>query len=288
MRTKVFVCSSSQINEIKHRDDVEVIPFIYKFSDDEVFEDMNELSIEATYNRLRLDKNSTLELVTIDHESVSRYLKEAINDGYENAFFILPNRSIANLDIPVKIALEENKEINVAMYQSNETSLPLAYMALYALERFEEDAPMLDVWNELTTLEGTSNIFIFTPAVKTDKVANFEDVFKNGSYQIFKNGKLLRTPDVRKINALEAMIEEYTDEIVGKKVLPFILTTDKSSKYNEIIYNALREIDDENNKEALEKVRIFNLPVYFGLQCGYNSIAIGYVESKKGIILEKN
>ena len=96
MKTKVFVCSSSEINEIKHKDDIEAIPFIYKFSEDEMFEDINELSVEGAYNRLRLDKDSSVELLSVSHERVSQYLKEAIKDGYDNAFFILPNRTIVN------------------------------------------------------------------------------------------------------------------------------------------------------------------------------------------------
>ncbi len=288
MKTKVFVCSSSEINEIKHKEDIEAIPFIYNFSDDEMFEDINELTVEAAYNKLRLDNDSNLELLAISHERVSDYLKAAINDGYDNAFFILPNRTIVNLDIPVKIALEENKEINVAMYQSNETSLPLAYMAIYALERFEEGYSILDTWNDLTTLESSSNIFIFTPNLKTERVPNFEKVFRSGNYSIFKDGRLLKTPDAKGNNALEEMIEEFCDEISNKEVIPFILTTDKSSKYNEILYNFLRELDDQTNKEQLEKIRIYNMPMYLGLECGINSIGVGYVECKKGIILEKN
>ena len=287
MKTKIFVCSSSGINEIKHKNTIEAIPLIYKFSDDELFEDSLELSIEAVYNRLRYEKNSNLDLLNIGHERISEYLVKAIEDGYDNAFFILPNRSVVNLSIPVKIALEENKDINVAMYQSTETSIPLAMLAMYADMRFEEGASVLEVWNELVAYENISNIFIFTPSITKEQSANFEKSFKKGTYHIFKDGKLMPTPDIKKNNALEIMINEFSEEIEDKEIIPFVLTTDKSSKYNEIIINSLKEIENDLNKKALDKVRIFNLPVPFGIRCGINSIAIGYIEAKKGFILEK-
>ncbi len=287
MKTKIFVCSSSEINEIKHDENIEAIPMLYKFSEDETFEDENELSIESCYNRLRFEKKSNLELLSISHERVSDYLKKAIADGYDNAFFILPNRAIINLAIPVKIALEENKEINVAMYQSNEVSLPLAYIALHAQRLFNEGSSIVDTWNELVAYEGISTIFVFTPQVKSERTSNFENQFKNGSYKIFNHGKLISTPEVKRNNALEAMIEEFKEEIAGKKVMPFILASDRNSKYNEILLNNLGELEDDLNKEALEKVRIYNLPLCFGLRTGLNSIAIGYIESKNGLILEK-
>lgn len=287
MKTKIFVCSSSGINEIKHKNTIEAIPLIYKFSDDELFEDSLELSIEAVYNRLRYEKNSNLDLLNIGHERISEYLVKAIEDGYDNAFFILPNRLVVNLSIPVKIALEENKDINVAMYQSTETSIPLAMLAMYADMRFEEGASVLEVWNELVAYENISNIFIFTPSITKEQSANFEKSFKKGTYQIFKDGKLMPTPDIKKNNALEIMINEFSEEIEDKEIIPFVLTTNKSSKYNEIIINSLKEIENDLNKKALDKVRIFNLPVPFGIRCGINSIAIGYIEAKKGFILEK-
>ena len=287
MKTKIFVCSSSGINEIKHKNTIEAIPLIYKFSDDELFEDSLELSIEAVYNRLRYEKNSNLDLLNIGHERISEYLVKAIEDGYDNAFFILPNRSVVNLSIPVKIALEENKDINVAMYQSTETSIPLAMLAMYADMRFEEGASVLEVWNELVAYENISNIFIFTPSITKEQSANFEKSFKKGTYHIFKDGKLMPTPDIKKNNALEIMINEFSEEIEDKEIIPFVLTTNKSSKYNEIIINSLKEIENDLNKKALDKVRIFNLPVPFGIRCGINSIAIGYIEAKKGFILEK-
>lgn len=287
MKTKIFVCSSSGINEIKHKNTIEAIPLIYKFSDDELFEDSLELSIEAVYNRLRYEKNSNLDLLNIGHERISEYLVKAIEDGYDNAFFILPNRSVVNLSIPVKIALEENKDINVAMYQSTETSIPLAMLAMYADMRFEEGASVLEVWNELVAYENISNVFIFTPSITKEQSANFEKTFKKGTYHIFKDGKLMPTPDIKKNNALEIMINEFSEEIEDKEIIPFVLTTNKSSKYNEIIINSLKEIENDLNKKALDKVRIFNLPVPFGIRCGINSIAIGYIEAKKGFILEK-
>ncbi len=287
MKTKIFVCSSSSMDEIKHNEDIETIPFIYKFSDDEMFEDINELTVDAVYNRLRFDKNSNVDILTNSYERVSQYLAKAKEDGYDNAFFILPNRSIVNLDIPVKIAIEDNKNINAVMYQSNEISIPLSYIALYAYETLKNGSSLIDTWNELANLESRSNIFIFTPSIKNERINNFENVFKNGTYQIYKDGKLLKTPDVKKINALEVMLDELKDEISGKKIYPFILSSDKSSKYNEILYNALLEINDDINKNSFDKIRIFNLPIYFGIKCGINSIAIGYIETKEGIIIEK-
>lgn len=287
MKTKIFVCSSSAINELVHDEFIEAIPILYKFSDDELFEDENELSIEACYNRLRYEKNSGLELLSIGYERISDYLKKAIEEGYDNALFILPNRAMVNLSIPVKIALEENKEINVIMYQSNEISLPLAYIAFQAQRIFNSGHSIVDTWNELVNYEGISNIFVFTPIVKSERNANFEKQFKNGTYQLFKNGKFLKTLDNRKTNALEFMLDEFKEEIKGKKVIPFILVSDRNSKYNEILLNNLVEIDDDLNKDALEHVRLFNLPLWLGLKCGINSVAIGYIECKNGLILEK-
>lgn len=285
MKTKIFVCSSSGLNELKHSNNIEVIPFLYKFSDDELFEDVLEMSSETAYNKIRYDKSSELELLSISYKRISEYLQQAIKDGYENAFFIMANRAVINLQIPISIAVEDNKNINVILYQSNETSIPLAYIALYAEKRLEEGESLIDVWNELVSLENTSNIFIFKPRIK--KMSDFENQFKNGTYQIFKGGRLLETPDARIINGLETMIEEFKDEIYGKKVIPFILTSDKFSKYNEIILRIIKELDDEENKKALEKVRIFSLPLFFGLKSGIDTIAIGYIEAKNGLIIEK-
>lgn len=285
MKTKIFVCSSSGLNELKHSNNIEVIPFIYKFSDDELFEDVLEISSEAVYNKIKYDKISNLELLSISHKRISDYLQQAIKDGYENAFFIMANRSVINLQIPISIAIEDNKDINVILYQSNETSIPLAYIALYAEKKLEEGNSIIDVWNELVFLENTSNIFIFSPKLK--KMHDFENQFKNGTYQIFKGGRLLETPEVRINNSLEVMLEEFKDEIYGKNVIPFILTSDKFSKYNEIMLRTIKEMDDDINKKALEKVRIFSLPLFFGLKSGINSIAVGYIEAKNGLIIEK-
>ncbi len=287
MKTKIFVCSSSEINEIKHSKNIEAIPFLYRFSDDEIFEDEIELKTNAVYNRLRFDRNSNLELLSISHERVSEYLKKAIADGYDNAFFILPNRSTINLAIPVKIALEENKEINVAMYQSNEVSLPLAYIALTAEKLFDEGLSIVETWNKLVLYEGISKIYIFNPQNNSERSSNFEKTFKNGTFNIFKGGKLISANDNKKINSLEIMIDEFRDDISDKEVMPFILTSNKASKYNEILLNNLVEIEDEKNKTALEKIRFYDLPLCLGLATGIDSIAIGYIEPKNGIILEK-
>jgi hypothetical protein len=75
------------------------------------------MSSETEYNKIRYDKSSELELLSIGYKRISEYLQQAIKDGYENAFFIMANRAVINLQIPISIAVEDNKDINVILYQ---------------------------------------------------------------------------------------------------------------------------------------------------------------------------
>ena len=277
MKTKIFVCSNSGIDYIKHSPNIDSIPIIYVFNNGEEYIDYVNLTADAFYNRKRFDNLISVDYASAQYNYVNEKVKSAIAEGYDQILFLLSSKHYSNLFVTASIVLAENKEVKSAIYDSNLFAYPLAYMAMKANELFENQVSLNEVLDRLEILKKNQNIYIFEPTKNDDFSKNFEKCFRYGRcYQIL-NGRVVRMKVPTK-DSLVKIFGEYSRQIDGIEVCPFVLTTDLNSRYVNILINGILDIDPSKaNTKNYKKILVCFIPPTVGMELGDNLVGIGYV-----------
>lgn len=270
MKTKVVVCSTSGIDYIAHNEDIESLPVILKFREEEKYLDYIDITAEAFYNRMRMDKACKMTPTFFNYTMVIDFVNKIKEDGYERILFILASKSFSDLYVSIKIAMSQNNDIYYDIYESNTVCYPLAYMALEASRLFGEQMDFDDVRKRLDDLQRVNELFFFNP--KYSEASHFfKKGFKSGEILVIENGKLT-TRAKTKLDSLEELVFHFCSQTSNVDVIPFILYTSKNSKYISIIQRNLECID-----KKYKKIKTYPLDPAVGIQTGINSICLGYV-----------
>ena len=277
MKTKIFVCSNSGIDYIKHSPNIDSIPIIYVFNNGEEYIDYVNLTADAFYNRKRFDNLISVDYASAQYHYVNEKVKGAIAEGYDQILFLLSSKHYSNLFVTASIVLAENKEVKSAIYDSNLFAYPLAYMAMKANELCEKQVGLNEVLDRLEILKKNQNIYIFEPTKNDDYSKNFEKYFRYGRcYSIF-NGRVVRM-NIPTKDSLVKVFGEYSRQIDGMEVCPFVLTTDLNSRYVNILINGILDIDPTKaNTKNYKKIPVCFIPPTVGMELGDNLVGIGYV-----------
>lgn len=272
MKTKILVCSNSGIDYVPHSVNVASIPVILHFSEEEQYEDYLDVSTEAFYNRMRLDKNAHIRPTFQTYAKISEYIIQAKNEGYEQILFLLASKEFSDLYIPVSIAVSENKDIPCIIYSSSTCCYPLAYMAVEADNLFIQGSTSSEVIERLEHIRKNHHIFYFDPVCSNETSKSFVKKYKNGLMYSIENGKLNKIFNESKITSYDQIFKMISEEIQESEVVLFILYTNKSTKYINIIEETLLQMNLAN-----KKVKSYPIPPGVGIQIGANTIGVGYI-----------
>lgn len=277
MKTKIFVCSNSGIDYIKHSPNISSVPIVYIFNNDEEYIDYVNLTADAFYNRKKYDNLISVDYSSSQYHFVNEKVKEAIAAGYNQILFLLSSKHYSNLFVTASIVLSENKEVKSAIYDSNLFAYPLAYMAMKANEMFESGMKMEAVLNRLDIYKKNQNIFIFEPTKDDEYSDNFERFFRYGKCYSILNGRVVKM-NVPVKDSLVKIFGDYSKQIDGLDVVPFILTTDLNSRYVNILMNGILDIDPtKSSGKNYKKIPVCFIPPTVGMELGNNLVGIGYI-----------
>ncbi len=268
MKTKIYVCSNSGIDYIPHPTSIGTIPIILKLSDEEEYEDYSDVTADAFYNRYRMDTNVKVTAVSQNYSKISMYITLAKEEGYGRILFILSAKEFSDLYIPISIAITENEDIECEIYNSNTCCYPLAYMALEANTAFEQGLETEEVFSRLDFLKKNHKIYFFTPKYK-DEIHNKN--YKAGSILELEKGKLLPVIKEKKTESYDQLFEILGREM-NEQDIPFILYTDKTSKYIHHLENSLLRLNS-----SFKKIKSYSIPPAVGVQVGKYAVGVGYI-----------
>ena len=270
MKTKIVVCSTSGIDYIPHSENIESLPVILKFREEEEYLDYIDITAEAFYNRMRMDRACKMTPTFYNYTKVIDFVNKIKEDGYERILFILASKSFSDLYVSIKIAMSQNNDICYDIYESNTICYPLAYMALEASRLFDEEKEFDDVKKRLDDLQKVNELYFFNPKYN-ESSRLFKKVFKKGVNSTIEKGELV-TLSKTKLDALEELVFHFNLQVGELDVIPFILYTSKNSKYISIIQKNLENID-----KKYKKIKTYPLDPAVGIYTGINSICLGYV-----------
>ena len=284
MKTKIFVCSNSGIDYIKHSTNIDTIPIIYTFNNGEEYIDYINLTADAFYNRKKYDNLISVDYTSVEYSFVNEKVKKAITEGYKQILFLLSSKHYSNLFVTASIVLSENKNIKSSIYDSNLFSYPLAYMAMKANEMFEKGLSMDEVLAKLDIFKKNQNIFIFEPKLKDEYSNVFEKNFRSGKCYSILNGRVVKM-NVPVKDSLVKLFADYSRQIDGLDVIPFVLTTDLNSRYVSILTNGILDIDPtKSSNPNYKKIPVCFIPPTVGMELGNNLVGIGYIIDDDSLI----
>lgn len=271
MKTKIFVCSNSAIDYVAHDSNISAIPVNLVLSEEEQYEDFIDVSTEAFYNRIRMDKNAHVTFSFQNYSKISQNIANAKADGYEQILFIIPPKEFANLYISISIAISENKDISCHIYNAETVLYPLAYMAIEANNMLTNGEEMDKVISRLDYLNKNHFIAFFVHHNDESK-PDFRRKYQKGKIIVLENGKLIELKKEKNETAYSQFISLFDKKFNDREIIPFMLYTSKASRYLDLIEESLLNLSPN-----YKKIKYYPIAPAIGYELGPNSIGVGYI-----------
>lgn len=270
MKTKILVCSSSGIDYIPHSENITAIPVIIKFSNEEQYQDFIDINADTYFSRVSLDKNAKVSLVYQKYDKIKTYIDDAVNNGYKRILILLADKNFSNLEISIALGLANENRIECVIFNSMTTAYPLSLMAIEANEMITNGANITKVIKRLNSIK--SKMLFFIPKEQNESIPKFDKEYLNGNIVELVDGKLVNVPKYKDSTAFESLFTNLLDDITKTEIIPFVLYSDKYSKYINLIGDILVEKDFR-----FKKAKYYPISPAIGAVIGNKVLCIGYV-----------
>lgn len=279
MKTKIFVSSNSGMDYLEHSQNISSFPSTLYFKREETYKDYLEMSADIFYNRLRLDPTANPSIIMPKPSIIAKLINEAIEEGYDNFFFLIENRDFGDVEVAVFTAIEMVQSINYQIFDTNTICYPHSYLALEADMLFSKGYTNEQVIAELTKEKERAFLYFFVPDKKdmTYLMKYSTKALLNASGTLYTIGKLgletVNTGTSRPLKYLFDIIFEKIKQLDG--FIPFILYTDLNSNFNSLI--------EEELVAEFGKIRV--VPRYcitpaIGTKLGGYAVGLGIIEKE--------
>ena len=234
------------------------------------------MTAEDFYIRLSNDESAKPTFSYANFEVVQQRINKLLQEGFDRIVFIVSEYSLAERD-DIKFFIERENLENVYIIKTKLFLYPLVHAIKKINEGFKIDGDVNKLENDLHDLEGTFKMHFYVPehdVLPTISKFEFdEDLFnlkKGLLYDGDKNGVILMKK-YKNNYALQNMIEAFFKETSYINYIPFILYTNKYSKFISAIENAILS---RNPNVKIEKNI---LSPYIGNAIGLNTIVLGFI-----------
>lgn len=279
MKTKFIVSSSSGLNYITHKSNIEVLNYYIYFNGFENYEDFKELKYDEFYTRLRYDLNSEITFKDLDYEKFDSIIKKSFESGYDNIILIINEKETRLLEF-INSYKTKMPEANIDVIITNLYLYPLAYGVIESEKIYSKDNDINEIFELIKSLEDKFKMYIYVPEKtlyqEISSIEYDEDVInvKSGLlYDSNKDGELL-LKKYKNNMPFKYMLEAFIKEISGIDVIPFILYTDSNSRFVSLIKKKLLALNlIKNEKEVISGY----IDSKFGVKYGPNSLVLGFI-----------
>ncbi|MDY5983592.1 MAG: hypothetical protein SPJ17_07820 [Anaeroplasma sp.] len=280
MKTKVIVSADTGIEAIPMASIVSYLPSRICFSDCESYDSLLNMDFHQFNLRMKYDSLANPEIKGCKEEKLKEILDDLAKDGYERFYFILSNQKISYYKPLIEKYIHENKKVQSFYFQVKSEGFPVVYMAYEAQKLFELNKSIPEIEKMLSFLDANNTMYFFS--LGEDKIPKIEKLIdssldpfefenKNVVLHILKKNESSIVRLKEKNKTIAPYVDVFLLEMDGKKVIPFILYTNRFSKYTESL---LKEL--EKSFPDME-IPIYEMPPYLSLKYGKFSCAIGYI-----------
>ena len=250
MKAKIYVSSSTSLEQVQHSYSISVIPDIIEING-EVYEDAKQISPESFCVRLKFEDNPNVKIYHKQYEELKALYKQAKTQGYTDVLYLLsPYEYDMEMDL-IKLQ-NEFKDDSIIIYKASVCSYLLGMIALEADKQLRLQLPMNKVIDmiERMSLERNSGIRIFKQG-EDETVTPFTLDLLNtrsiGDSYVWTNGQFIMIgKPSKKRNSLEnpfrTFIKTYFEYTEGMNLTPVILYSFRNSVYLDYFRETIKTI----------------------------------------------
>ena len=235
MKAKIFVSSSTSIDQVSHGYSITTIPDIVCI-DKEEYDDYKEIGPEAFYNRLIYDNNSSFKIKHKGFEYLDEIFNQAKNQGYTDFIFILSSLELDMIDDITKLQ-KEHKEDNIYVYQARSVSYLLALMVQEADKSLKNQVSIEKTFKMLDELHqiNMSDFMLFKPYDDNTSPFNYAALTmkSKGVTFVYSNNNFIQVGKVGKNgdNPFKDFLRNFFEKNKDITYTPVILYSKKNSIY---------------------------------------------------------
>ena len=236
MKAKIFVSSSTSLDQVSHGYSISVIPDIVCINKEE-YDDYKEISPEAFYNRLVFEKDVNVKIKHRDYAYLLDLLNQAKGQGYTDFIFVLSSLELDMISDITRLQ-KENKEDKIYIYQARSVSYLLGLIVLEADKSLKNQISVEKTFNMMDELHQikTSDFMLFKPyedeiispfnyAALTMKSKGVTFIYSNNNFiQVGKVGKNGENP-------FKDFLKNFYEKNDGISYQPVILYSKRNSIY---------------------------------------------------------
>ena len=282
MKSRVFVSSACGVEDAASSS-ISVLYDEVIFSNVEVYRDYTEMDFESFIDRIQLDSSVKPQIRLCKKDTIVKALQNALDDNVDNFLFLVPDEHASYFEVIIKGFLED-KKVSYKVYAVKSESYPVLYMAQEAISMFKKGFSLKAVLEMLEFTDSNNAIYLYSPVKdrlsEVEKYTYLDELFtitEDGSYfYIIKSNNVVSYKLKTKQKTIEPYIEKYKEEIKDKEVLPFIVCTNRESKYVALLKKALISLFPK-----MKKPKMIVLSPSFVLKYGKNCCGIGYILKNK-------
>lgn len=278
-KVKVVVTSTSGIDYLPFKDDVEVLRLKVNF-DNKEYIDYTELNAEEFYNKLLEKPNADVSTSQVPVGEIVDAFKRLKSEGYTDLIVIAISSQLSGTYQAVLLAKDMVEGINIVPFDSKSVAVGESFLAEKALELLNRGSSVVEVVNHLQKLRDKIKVKVLVDTLKY--------LVKNGRLSATSGvlGSLLKVkpllhiqPDGRLVplekirtttKAQKRLIEIFFNEVEGKNVKAYIIYTTNMLKAEEIKQLILAKRPDIS-------VELLPLTPVVGAHAGPGTLGLGYI-----------
>ena len=278
MKLKVFISSSCGIEKVTSPT-ITILQNEIVFNGIETYRNTNEMSFESFIDRVNLDRMAKPEISFCKRELIELEIKKSLDDGVDIFLFLIPS-SIVSYFEPIIVECFKDERVQYTIYPMRTELYPVLYMAQESIALFEKGKTMNTILDMLEYVDDHNAVYLYSP-VKDKTVGVEKHTYDDEIYNITEDGNyfyIIRGTNVSatrlkvKQQSIEPFFTKFIREITDKAVLPYIVYTNKDSRYLEIFKKTLLTLFPK-----MKRPKMVLASPSFVMKYGSNCCGIGYI-----------
>ena len=278
MKLKVFISSSCGIEKVTNQD-ITILQNEIVFNEIETYRDSTEMGFEAFIDRMNLDRMAKPKINLCKKEIIDSEIKVALSDGVDDFLFLIPSALVPYFE-PIIVDCFRDERVQYTIYPMRSELYPVSYMAQESIALYKNGKTINSILDMLEYVDDHNAMYLYSP-IKDKTIGAERYMYDDEVYSIAEEGNyfyIIRGTNVSvtrlkvKQKTIEPYFTKYIREITDKAVLPYIIYTNRDSKYVEVLKKNLSTLFPK-----MKRPKMVLASPSFVMKYGSNCCGIGYI-----------
>ncbi len=259
-----------------------IAPLYINFKN-ESYKDMIDISPDEVSEKMQLEGQAKTSIPSIG--DIKNIVEQIKKDGYKNVIAITLSSSLSGMYNTMNIVADEEKDINMKVFDTKNISLSAGFFGLYAQDLIEKNPNITldELYSYLSDNVNNSKVFIYTDTLKY-LISGGRIGKVMGSLGTLLKIMPIISCDSDGVYNTVAKVRNIDKAIIdmSSRVKEFVVKSAKENSYIAIVYkkdndilNKFQELLKNEISSAVKFIKCESVTPAIGVHSGFGAIGVG-------------